>query len=353
VPPGDILLEALDERGMSQSELARRTDRPTKTINEIVKGKAAITPETAIQLERVLGISARFWTGLEATFRDHLARSQLREDLKASAGWVHGFPIKDMVKRELIAKHTKDADIVDALLSYFRVSSPAAWDRHWMNPSAAYRASKAFMASPKAVAAWLRWGELEAAKLNDLPPFDSRRFREVLHEIRPLTRRGPFMQIFKQVQALCREAGVIILLTPELQGTHLSGAARWIGERPVMQLSGRHKVDDQFWHTFFHEAGHVLQPSRRRDVIETIDYGKAPSTEREEVDADRFARDISLPPDAYAAFVAADNITEETVRAFAKEQDIAPGIVVGRLQADGLVDRSHMFDLKKPIRLPF
>lgn len=71
--PGEVLLEALEEREMSQAELARRIARPLKTVNEIIKGKAAITPDTAIQLERALGISARFWNGLEGLWRERLA----------------------------------------------------------------------------------------------------------------------------------------------------------------------------------------------------------------------------------------------------------------------------------------
>ena len=69
VPPGDVLLEALEERSITQAELARRMGRPLKTINEIVKAKAAITPDTAIQLERALGVSAQFWNGLAANYR--------------------------------------------------------------------------------------------------------------------------------------------------------------------------------------------------------------------------------------------------------------------------------------------
>ena len=56
VSPGEVLVEALEERDMTQAELARRMARPLKTISEIATGKAAITPETAIQLERALGI---------------------------------------------------------------------------------------------------------------------------------------------------------------------------------------------------------------------------------------------------------------------------------------------------------
>jgi len=55
---------------MTQMELAERSGRPLKTINEIVKGKTAITPETAIQLERVLGIPARFWSNRERHYRN-------------------------------------------------------------------------------------------------------------------------------------------------------------------------------------------------------------------------------------------------------------------------------------------
>ena len=61
---------------MSQTELAERTGRPKKTINEIVKGKAAITPETALQFERVLGIPAGFWIAREQNYRESLARGK-------------------------------------------------------------------------------------------------------------------------------------------------------------------------------------------------------------------------------------------------------------------------------------
>ncbi|PKL02593.1 MAG: XRE family transcriptional regulator, partial [Synergistetes bacterium HGW-Synergistetes-2] len=53
--PGESIADLLEEREMTQKRLAFLMNRPVKTINEIIKGKAAITPETAIQLERVFG----------------------------------------------------------------------------------------------------------------------------------------------------------------------------------------------------------------------------------------------------------------------------------------------------------
>lgn len=80
VSPGEILSEALEERGMTQTELGRRMARPLKTISEIATGRAAITPETAIQLERVLGISAAMWLGLESRYREARARPPMLLD---------------------------------------------------------------------------------------------------------------------------------------------------------------------------------------------------------------------------------------------------------------------------------
>ena len=74
VPPGKTLFETLEELRMSQADLARRTGRPKKTINEIIKGIIQITPDTAIQFEHALGVPANFRINLENNYRETLAR---------------------------------------------------------------------------------------------------------------------------------------------------------------------------------------------------------------------------------------------------------------------------------------
>ena len=73
-PPGATLLDLLEERVMSQAELAARIGRPLQTINAIVKGKAAITPDIAIQFERLFGVPASFWNNREAQYRESVTR---------------------------------------------------------------------------------------------------------------------------------------------------------------------------------------------------------------------------------------------------------------------------------------
>ena len=98
VAPGEVLQELLDERGMSQAELSRRTNRPTKTINEIVRGKAAITADTAYQLELALGVDMQVWTNLEARFREHQALQRWSEELSENTAWIRRFPTKEMAQ---------------------------------------------------------------------------------------------------------------------------------------------------------------------------------------------------------------------------------------------------------------
>src|ERR1035438_10206680 len=91
-PPGETLLELLESRRMSQAELADRTGRPKKTINEIVRGKAAITAETALQFERVLGIPASFWMAREQNYREALARCEELSTLESQSEWLETVP---------------------------------------------------------------------------------------------------------------------------------------------------------------------------------------------------------------------------------------------------------------------
>jgi addiction module HigA family antidote len=74
IPPGETLLDTIEALDMSPTELAERTGLADQIINEIIMGKPPITPETAPQLEKVLGIPARFWDNLEINYRETIAR---------------------------------------------------------------------------------------------------------------------------------------------------------------------------------------------------------------------------------------------------------------------------------------
>jgi len=117
-PPGFYIQEKLEEIGMSQTDLAARIGRTKKTVNEIITGKAPIEPETALQLERVLGIPARFWNNAERQFRDCLVRQEERTRLERQVERLKQFPVKELCKFGWLPKRGSEVEMLAELLSY-------------------------------------------------------------------------------------------------------------------------------------------------------------------------------------------------------------------------------------------
>ena len=64
--PGEMLLEEfLKPLGVSQSAFAKRLGVSYPRLNEVVRGRRGVTPDTALRLARVTGMSADFWLGLQ------------------------------------------------------------------------------------------------------------------------------------------------------------------------------------------------------------------------------------------------------------------------------------------------
>jgi addiction module HigA family antidote len=83
IHPGEILLEEfLEPMAISQYRLAKDIGVPPRRINEIVHGKRAITPDTALRLSRYFGLSERFWLNLQSRFDLETAKDQLGDRLQ-------------------------------------------------------------------------------------------------------------------------------------------------------------------------------------------------------------------------------------------------------------------------------
>ena len=163
-PPGDTLAEVLEDAGMTQAELATRTGLSTKHVNQIVNGQAAITPDTALLLERATGVRSRIWSNLEVAYREQLSQSKKRSAwLEMSHGstifrWQNYPTWLDPETGQRTPLRCED------LCQFFGVANRSSWEAVWQKPTA-YRTSKAFTSDPGAVAAWLRIGEIRAGRV--------------------------------------------------------------------------------------------------------------------------------------------------------------------------------------------
>ncbi len=327
--PGETVEDLLEERSWTQAEFAERTGLTRKHVNDLVRGRAAISADTASRLDKVLGGTAEFWLTREAQYRAALERRQELDALRAQADWLRELPVAWMIKQRWIRKLSHKGEQVEECLRYFGVASVGAWREHYETPLVAFRAPSKPEKKPGAVAAWLRQVEREADRI-DCAPYDKRAFQAALPQLRSLTAEPDPAVLIDAMQRLCAACGVAVVFVPAPKGCPAHGATRWLGPRKaVLALTLRYKSNDQLWFSFFHEAAHILKHGKKLLVVEGID-GLDPSLERE---ADRFAADLLIPP-AEARKLATLSTTAEIKQA-ARHLGVALGIVVGRMQNEG------------------
>jgi len=337
--PGEVVVDYLEFHGWTQRDLSRRTGLTPKTISEICNEKAPVTPQTALAFERVLQRPARFWLNLQRQYDEAKARQQ--EFIRSAhwVDWAHKFPLKEMKKLRFF---NPDKSEVDALLSFLGVSSPESWDAVWHTCDVAYRQTRKFTQSVESISAWIRATELVAAELQTIE-FNEQSLRSSIDKLRQLTRMRAD-EVMEPIQSICAAAGVAVVWVPELPHSGISGCARWLSDKKALVgLTLRYKTDDQMWFTFFHELGHVLLHRHKRSFVldnaanNLSDRIVDPEMQRFETEANQFARDTLIPPTTLTEFLRKNDFTNESIHDFAEAIGVGPGIVVGRLQFEGLL----------------
>jgi len=342
VSPGEVLDNELEIRGMSRAELSKRTGLTTKHLISLLNARSSITPETAIKLERALGMPAEYWLNLECIYQEALARLHEETILEKDLEWLKRIQVKEMVKLGWLAKFADPKQQLIAVLRFFGIASVSQWDDMWPNLNVAYRQTNTHEVFAESVSAWLRQGEIEAAEIT-CQPYDKAAFRAALDQIRTLTTQSP-ENFVPEIQRLCAAAGVAVVFVPALPKTGVSGATRWLNpNKAIIQLSLRYKTDDHLWFTFFHEAGHIILHGKKELFLE----GANGLDQAKEDEANCFAEEELIPRKTLSAFAAQKPLSKPAIVAFAKRVGISPGIVVGQLQHKGFLHISFCNDLKQ------
>lgn len=342
--PGRLLEEVLHHMEISAREVARRCGRSAKLITEIMAGKAVLEPETALQLERVLDIDATIWLNMEAEYRLHLARLRDDTSLAEEITWANSFPTNEIVSRGSMPKPKDKADTVRQLLSFFGVASVKACEEYFSSMAVSYRHSPSFDSNKNSLFVWLRMGEIEAEAVQ-CADYDRNKFIEALSEVRKLTLR-PLDEFMPAIKELLTEAGVAFVIVKPLPGVALSGVSRWLTPRKALiQQTMRHLYNDHFWFTLFHEAAHILHHSRKTVFVDGRNIDSV--TSQEESEANNWATKFLIDQSALEEFIEDGDFTEQAVRKFAKQQKIAPGIVVGQLQKREEISYNQLTSLKE------
>jgi len=354
IPPGEYLEEVIAALGMTKDELARRMSRSPTKLSPIFKGNKAITSNTALQLEKVVGVPAHIWTGLEAEYRLTLARQQEKEkeyQLKSETSMVSKFCYKELVKLGIVADKKRPVEKILELHRFFGVTSLSrVLDIRRYQPD--FRCGKSYMSSrsPEAIAAWLRMGEILSRKIT-CAPFDITRLEKYFKDFRAMTLKHP-NEFQEPLQKNLAEAGVAMVICPHFPRIKAHGATFWLSkDKAILMLTIRYAWADIFWFSLFHEIGHIMLHLHGRQAVILEDDSESPEMKEQEKEADSFAADLLIPPNEYKDFIAKGNYYKDDICVFAHRIGIDTGIVVGRLQNDGYLEKEWHNDLRTRYKL--
>ena len=335
IHPGETLAEILEDREMSQRELAVRTGMTEKHVSTVIHGQKGISAAFAKKLEYALGIETSFWMNLQANYDRELLEfeevnnitedelgvlKKLKEVIEVwtSFGWLDG--------------ETNPAAMVLDFRMIFGISN--LLDTPKISYAAAYRAQcKNNNVDPYVLFAWQRMCELLTKNIDVADEVDIEKLREMIPDIKQVM----FMrtnQIQKKLTAIFSECGIAFRIVPNFTGAPVQGFIKKTEDGTlILCMTLRQKFADIFWFTLFHEIAHILNGDTRHEFI---DFDSVSGDM--ESKADSMAGEFLIDSKAYKKFVDAKGYKRASeIERFANSQNVRDYIVQGRLMKEEII----------------
>lgn len=334
-PPGATIKEQIVDRGMTQKEFAIRMGMSEKHISKLINGDVHLTPDVAERLELVLGIPAYFWNKLEAIYQEKLVKVRRDTELEQEESVAKRYPYKDICRWLGHEPSRKKGQEVIDLCRFFEVSRLQVLENQALTPIACRKMGD----TEKSHYILLSLAQLakRQARDMDVAAFSKEKMKKVITEIRRLTAKIS-LDFKEQLIHVFKGCGVALVFLPEVRGSFLHGIT-FEGEnhKVVLGIGLRGKDADRFWFSLFHEIAHIL--------LGHI-YQEKGISEEDEASANAMAADLLIPRESIRKFYNERLFSIEKIKKFADEQGIGAGIVIGRLQHDGMIP-FHMYNQYK------
>lgn len=340
--PGDSLRSLMQRRNVTAIDLAQRLEGGMSVIRGILDGSVAIDDRNASALEEAVGGSANFWLKRQADYEEAFERAVNFVLDWESDEWLDRVPSPNDKAHGSLTE-LKRREEIRRRLAFFNVSNMKMWESRYgqLCEGTRLRESPSFTSGGGSLLVWLRKGELEA-DLVATGIWNPENLKDRLLDIRKLCRVSNPSRFLPKLKGLCAEAGVAVVVVKAPRGCHASGASRLVApDKAMILLSFRHRTDDQFWFTVFHEIGHLLLHRERAFVDE--DQTPESVVERE---ANDFASLCVVPESRKSEFrnLSADR---SAIIRFAVSLGVSPGLIVGQMQHHKMIEYNKFNSLKR------
>ncbi len=328
-PPGEFLREELEARDWSQQELADILDRPPRLISELISGKRAVTPETAIGLANAFGTSPDYWMNLESQYQLSKVKSASHA-VARKARLYDKFPVREMLRRGWV-RTSENIDVLEQrFCDFFSIPDVST------KPGLCHSAKKTYAtldANPQQLAWLFRVKAMACQQV--VPTYSHAKLLEAVDKLKSLTLSPEGV---RHAPRLVAEAGVRFALVEAISGSKIDGACFWIDDnKPVIGMTLRFDRIDNFWFVLRHEIEHVLRedgkPNGQAVIDSDVGEDKAELPECERI-ANAAGAEFCVPNAELENFIARVQpyFSEEKILRFAQRIGVHPGLVVGQLQ---------------------
>lgn len=342
IHPGETLEEILQDREMTQKELAKRTAASEKHISQIINGKKNISNNFAKKLEYALGIKAVFWMNLQTNYDQELIEYQeingiTQEELDILK------PLKEIIsffkKIKVISNTVNKSELVLLLRNLLGVSNLSLIPS--VEKYAAYRVQSPSRVNLYVLFAWEKLCEIETKEVEAERILDLNILRNSIPDIKEMMNEEPGI-IVNKLQEIFSECGISFNVVHNFRGAPVQGFIKKTSEgRLLLCMTIRQGFADIFWFSLFHEIGHILNGDIKHKFIDFDDYES-----EQEKKADYYARNTLIPDSLFNEFCEEADFSEDTIIKFAKDCGVPPFIVVGRLQKEEHLEWNKYIHLK-------
>ena len=341
--PGDSIRHLMTKRRLTPGHVSEHMAGGEQELRGLLDGTMAVDQKKAAALASVLGGTPAFWIKRQVNYDAALEQAVTNVLVDEVDEWLAQVPVPRS-GRKRSSQHAQRRKDVRRRLVFYNVNNLHAWTARYrqFDDGTLFRSTRAFTTDDGATAMWLRQGELAADMVHTMP-WSTKALRDRVPAIRELSRIGRPSRFLPRLRLLCAEAGVALVVVPPPRGCRASGASRMVSaEKAMLMVSFRHRTDDQFWFTIFHEVGHLVL----HDAMTFVDDDETSVSSQYEREANDFAAQC-IVPDHRGRDLLRLRHNQRSITRLAVSLGVSPGLVVGQLQHKGLVDFGQLNYLKR------
>ena len=336
--PGYYVKEIIEESGLTQEDFAK-----PKNLSLLVRGEQSLSIDMAMKLSRLMGTGAAYWLNLQQAYDALIVEFKSEQELEQERVVFEKIDYKYFRNNFMLPNLPRKIDEqIERIRKFLDIATLTVLKRPDM--AARFRSNAENLSEANTIKAniMMQIATNEALHAN-APKFNKKDFEEAVDYALTLTESHT--DFYDKIKAAFFNAGVIFVILPNISGSRINGATKKVGDNIVLMVNDRRLYADTFWFTLFHEIGHILRG----------DYGVSFDMEMGENEklADEYARNRLIPSEQYDEFISHQIFSPQSIRDFSKSIHRDPGIVLGRLQKDGIVgyNDAKMNALKKQYKL--